>query len=288
MGIRAFDDGRARWMRFEAGFRLLFEGVGFLRREPSLWPWVLMPVLLALVCVAIASSLLLEHLGAIVAWCASLLPVFEAGEGWRRLGFAAATFLVWIAGGLLALAVLGGVLVAALLAAYYASVPWLAQLSFRVEALERMRRGDARSADSATSGLLRAVRSALAAGLRAGLLAAVGGGLFFVGLVVPGAAAFCAPLFVLFALFSLPFEGLSLAFDRRRMGWFARLHFLIAHSATLAGLGSSVFVVGLVPGFNLLVMPALVTAGTLFVLRLEANEDESVGGDLASFSESQR
>jgi uncharacterized protein involved in cysteine biosynthesis len=55
----------------------------------------------------------------------------------------------------------------------------------------------------------------------------------------------------------------------------------------MAGFGSVAFVACFVPGLNLVMMPALVTAGTLFVERHDpVTEGESVA-DLTSFSETE-
>lgn len=285
MRMRALEVGSSPSLRFEAGFRLFGAGLRQLRRAPSLWPSALVPTLLALVCVAVVASLSLEHFGSLVAWTSSLLPVFEAGGRWSGLWSAPATFLVWIAGGLLVVVAQSGAIVAALLAVNLVCAPWLERISWRVERLERARRGGA--VEDEGGGLERAAWSLIAAGLRTATLAVVAGALFFVGLVVPGAVYLTTPLLAALALFWLPIEALSPAFDRHRTSIFARLRFVSTHAATLAGFGACAFAAALVPGLNLLLMPALVAGGTLFVVRLEVSAEEALGGDLASFSEAE-
>jgi uncharacterized protein involved in cysteine biosynthesis len=270
---------------FEEGLRLLLEGAGFLRREPSLWPLAIVPVFLSLFFVAIAGSLFLANLGAITAWCSSLLPVVQATQGWHWIWVGPATLLVWIAGGLAVVVAFGVAIVAALLAANLASAPFLERLSFRVEAI--VQAGDPIDAGTALGGVLVAFRSLAAELARLGLLAVLWIGLALVGLVVPGALFLTAPALVFVTIFFLPLEYAGHAFDRRGVSFVDRLRFVAAHRATMAGFGSVAFVACFVPGLNLVMMPALVTAGTLFVERHDpVTEGESVA-DLTSFSETE-
>lgn len=270
---------------FEAGLRLLLEGAGFLRREHSLWPLAIVPVFLSLVFVAIAGSLFLANLGAIVAWCSSFLPVVEATHWWSWIWVGPATFLIWIAGGLAVVVAFGAAIVAALLAANLASAPFLERLSFRVEAIARA--GDPIDPSAELGWIAVGLRSLGAELARVGLLAAVWIGLSLVGLVVPGAPFLTAPVLVVVTIFFLPLEYAGHAFDRRGASLRDRLRFVAARGATMAGFGSVAFVACFVPGLNLVMMPALVTAGTLLVERHDpVSEAESVA-DLTSFSETE-
>jgi hypothetical protein len=198
---------------FEEGLRLLLEGAGFLRRQPSLWPLAIVPVFLSIFAVAIAGSLFLANLGAIAAWSRTLLPVVEATQGWHWIWVGPATLLVWIAGGLAVVVAFGGAIVAALLAANLASAPFLERLSFRVDAI--VQAGDPIDPGTALGGVLVALRSLGAELARLGLLAVLWIGLALVGLVVPGAPFLTAPALVFVTVFYLPLEYAGHAFDRR-------------------------------------------------------------------------
>lgn len=264
---------------FEDGLRLLFEGARFLRREPSLWPLAIVPVFLSLVFVAIAGSLFFANLSAIAAWCNSLLPVLVASTWWSWLWVGPAMFIVWIAGGLAVVVVFGAAIVAALLAANLVSAPFLERLSWRVERIERA--GQVDDAEEGPSAVRAAVRSFLAELQRIGFLALVWTGLSLAGLVVPGAHLLTTPLLVILTILFLPLEYAGHAFDRRAASFRDRLRFVRANLWMMTGFGSVAFVACFLPGLNLLMMPALVTAGTLLVVR----RDPVVDGmsDLSSF-----
>ena len=267
----------------ETGMRLFFEGARFLRRETSLWPLTIVPAFLALVFVAIAGSLFLAHLAAIAAWCNSLLPVVEARSTWSWLWVGPATFAVWVAGGLAVVAVFCAALLTALLAANLASAPFLERLSLRVEAIESA--GGLDLTDGGVQTVASALKSFVAEARRLGCLAAVWLGLAFVGLVVPGGQLVAGPLLLLVTLFFLPLEYAGHALDRRGASLRERLRFLAASPPRTAGFGSVAFFACLVPGLNLLLMPVLVTAGTLLVVRRDPENERGRVGDLTSFAE---
>lgn len=279
--------GKGAFAEFEEGLRLLFDGTGFLRRESSLWPLAIVPVFLALVCVAIASSLFLSNLGPIAAWCSSLLPVIGSPQGWSWswLWVGPAMFLIWIAGGLAVVVAFGAAIVAALLVANLASAPFLERLSFGVETIARA--GEPVEADIGLGMISSALRSLRAELVRIGFFAVVWSGLSLVGLIVPGAPLLTAPLLVLFTIYFLPLEYAGHAFDRRGTSFRDRLRFVLAHRSTMAGFGSVAFAACFVPGLNLLVMPALVTAGTLLVVRHDPVSEGASLSDLTFFSESE-
>ena len=77
------------------------------------------------------------------------------------------------------------------------------------------------------------------------------------------------------------------ALDRRGVAFRDRLRFVRANWSTMAGFGSVAFVACFLPGFNLIVMPALVTAGTLLVVERHPALDDADAADLGSFSESE-
>lgn len=268
--------------QLEAGLRLLFEGARFLRREPSLWPLAVVPVLFALVATGVTASLFLAHLAEIVAWCRSWLPVFEATRLWSWLWVAPATFLVWIAGGLAVVVAFAVALVAALLAANLASAPFLERLSARVETL--VVGADDEAAGGLGSGIGGVLRSFAAELQRLGLLAAIWLALSGVGLLVPGAQLLTAPALVLVTVLFLPLEYAGPAFDRRAVGFRQRLRFIRERWPTMVGFGGVAFLACFLPGFNLLLMPVLVTAGTLLVVARDPSPEGARFSDLASFS----
>lgn len=280
--FRAGAGGRAG---FEQGMGLLFEGADFLRRHATLWPLALVPVLLALVFVAIAASLFLGRLGEITTWSNAWIPGLAPRGAASWLWVGPATFLLWIARGLVVVVLFGAAIVVALLCANLASTPFLERLSERVETILDEEEG---LVAVPAPGRIRSTLRSFAFELqRLVLLACVWGGLVVVGRWRPGAELVTAPLLLGATLLFLPLDYTGHAFDRRGTSLIARLRFARAHFATMAGFGSVAFVAGFVPGFNLIVMPALVVAGTLLVVREQrATMNDSVG-DLASFSESE-
>ena len=64
-----------------------------------------------------------------------------------------------------------------------------------------------------------------------------------------------------------------------------RLRFVSSNLPAMTGFGSVAFLVCFLPGFNLVVMPVLVTAGTLFVVRRDPLSEGERVSDLSSFSE---
>ena len=270
---------RSGFAGFEDGLRLFFEGARFLRREPSLWPLVIVPVLLSLVFVAISGSLFFANLAAITAWCNSFLPVLVATSWWSWLWVGPAMFLVWIAGGLAVVIVFGAAIVAALLAANLLSAPFLERLSWRVERIAQV--GQVDDAVDEPNSIGAALRSFFAEIQRIGFLVFLWAGLSLAGLVVPGAHLLTAPLLVITTILFLPLEYAGHAFDRRGASFRDRLRFVRANLSTMVGFGSVAFFACFLPGLNLLMMPALVTAGTLLVVSRDPVSDGM--SDLASF-----
>jgi CysZ protein len=65
----------------------------------------------------------------------------------------------------------------------------------------------------------------------------------------------------------LPLDYAGYVLDRRHLPFRARRAWLRANLSAVLGFGSAAFLVCMVPGLNLLLLPALVTGGTLLVLR---------------------
>ena len=87
------------------------------------------------------------------------------------------------------------------------------------------------------------------------------------GFVIPGAQLLTGPAILAFTVFFLPLDYAGFTLDRRRLPFGARRRWLLAHRDAALGFGGAAFLVCLVPGLNLLAMPALVAGGTLLALR---------------------
>ncbi|MBY0399607.1 EI24 domain-containing protein, partial [Myxococcota bacterium] len=101
----------------------------------------------------------------------------------------------------------------------------------------------------------------------------------------PGARFLTTPLIVAFTVLFLPLEYAGHALDRRGLSFRERIGFVRGNWAKMAGFGTVAFLACFLPGFNLLLMPALVTAGTLLVVRRDSQAPDEPVSDLASFSE---
>ena len=88
-----------------------------------------------------------------------------------------------------------------------------------------------------------------------------------VGVALPGAHLLTSPLLVAITVLFLPLDYAGFALDRRGISFRERRVWLREYLPTMVGFGGVAFVSCLVPGLNLVVMPSLVTAGTLLVLR---------------------
>ncbi|MBJ20319.1 MAG: hypothetical protein GY910_19875 [bacterium] len=265
------DRVRGGWIsRFRQGVMLLAEGFSFLRAQRRLWVLALVPVLFALVGVVSAVGLFWAHLEAIQQIFAGMFPVLEATHWWTWIWVAPGKALFW---GLRWLAV--GVsfavsLVAGLLVANLASAPFLDRLSQRVEDVVLGARGP--SADEAPSLLAETLRSFAAEFLRMSFLAALWLSLSVLGFLLPGVHLVTGPLLVATTILFLPLDYTGFALDRRGVPFGSRRRWLWSELPTMVGFGGVAFVACLIPGFNLLVLPSLVTAGTLLVLRAHPDE----------------
>jgi CysZ protein len=94
--------------------------------------------------------------------------------------------------------------------------------------------------------------------------------IFLAGLLIPGGQLVAPPLLLCLTALFLPLDYAGYALDRRAISFRARRGWLRAHLPVMAGFGVAAFVTCLVPGLNLLMLPALVVAGTLLALRYPA------------------
>jgi len=257
------------WVRslrsLREGVLLLLEGARFLQRERRLWALALIPVLFALFFVAVATSLFWVRLEGIHAFWVATLPVIEAGAWWSWSWVGPGRLLLWLLGWLAVLGSFAVSLVAALLLANLASAPFLDRLSQRVEAIASGLVFESEpSGGSAISG---AVKSFAAELWRVVFLAAVWLVLSVVGFVIPGAQLVTVPMLIATTILFLPLDFAGYALDRRGVSFRARRDWLLGNLSLMLGFGGVAFVACLVPGLNLLLMPAQVTAGTLLVAR---------------------
>lgn len=262
--------------RLLSGLGLLVEGFRFLRRERRLWPLAVVPVLFALLSTAAAATLFFVNLSTIHALWAGLLPGLEATAWWTWLWVGPGRVLFWLIAWLAVALSLAVAMVAALLLANLASAPFLDLLSQRVE---RIVLGADPAPESAPgSAVADALRSFAAELQRLAFLAGLWLLITAVGLVVPGAQLLTGPLLVGITVLFLPLDYSGFALDRRRVSFALRRRWLRRQLPTMLGFGGVGFAACLVPGLNLLVLPSLVTAGTLLVLRAPPVSDPSSAG----------
>lgn len=253
------------WRGLREGAGMVFEGIARLRAQRSLWLLALVPVLFSLVFVSLAIAFFVMHLGTIHAGLVAWLPVLEAGAWWSWLWVGPGQALLWLLGWLGVLAAFAVSLVAALLLANLASAPFLDRLSEHVETLET---GRPIEPVGGLRGLLASSVASFAAELRRVVfLAGVWLLLSGIGLLVPGGQLLTGPLLVAVTMLFLPLDYAGFALDRRGVSFRDRRLWLWANWPLLGAFGAVGFLACLVPGLNLLLMPAQVTAGTLLVVR---------------------
>jgi CysZ protein len=245
--------------------RVLRRAWTMLRRERSLWPWVLVPFALNLVAFGLAAAAFVANLDTVAGPLERMLAV-ATPEHWY--GYLVAGPL-WLLAALVRLVLL----VAFGVAIYFAftaiggviAAPFLDVLSERVE---RLARGAAppQPPDLAAT-LRRAARSVLEEGKRVGFLLGLQLALLAVGLV-PGLQPFAAVASLAVAALFLPLVYTGFALDRRGVRFAARRRWVVRHPFEMLSFGGFALALFLVPGVSFLCLPWLVTAGTLFALEL--------------------
>ncbi len=251
--------------RVHGGVRLATEGFSFLRGHPRLWGLAMVPVLFAMLLVGGAGSAFWLHLDEVHAFFAAYLPALEAGAWWTWLWVGPGKALLFLARWLAVLLSFAVTFVAALLVANVASAPFLDALSERVEAIE-LGQGAVVSEEGLLAGALSSFVSELG---RVAFLGGIWLVLTLAGVVVPGAHFVTGPLLIATTIAFLPLDYAGFALDRRGLSFAARRRWLKAHRPTMLGFGGIAFVACMVPGLNLLLLPTLVTAGTLLVARTD-------------------
>ncbi len=247
---------------FAAGFGCFRDALQILRRHRALWPWCVLPILLNLLVFALAATLFFSHLdgigGSIDLWLGN--PQADAWYEWIWVGpmRALAWGIRWLLIGVFAVIVyISFTLVGGVLAS-----PFLDVLSERVEALI------AENPVPAASGVGPMLWSLLQEAKRTFFFIAMQAMFFALGLI-PGLQPLVAvAAFVLTVLFfSLDYSGY--VFDRRGVSFSERRRWVWFHRRATSGFGMGAFASFLIPGFNFLALPLLVTAGTLLVFRLD-------------------
>ena len=258
--------GQGSVSRFGEGLLLLVEGGRFLRNERRLWPLATVPVLFSTILVGMAVSLFWVRLEMIHDTWISVLPILEATSWWAWIWVGPGKLLFWLVGWLGVVVAFAFSLIVALLLANLLSAPFLDQLSQRVESIVQ---GESLSSSTGFPGVVTETLRSFAAELqRIVFLGVIWIGLTGVGFVVPGAHLVTGPLLIATTVLLLPLDYAGFALDRRQISFRSRRRWLWANLSTMTGFGGVAFFACLVPGLNLLIMPALVTAGTLLVLRI--------------------
>jgi CysZ protein len=256
--------------QFRYGVALLGEGGRFIRRERALWALAVVPVVFATLFVVAAAMAFWLHIELIHTTWVSVLPVLHVSDWWNWIWVGPARLLFWLVGWLGLVVAFAFSLIVALLLSNLASAPFLDRLSQRVEMIST---GQSTANVGGDGGLISDILRSFAAELqRILLLGSLWGVLTLVGFVLPGAHIVTAPLLVLLTVLFLPLDYAGFALDRRQFSFRSRRQWLSARWPTMAGFGGVAFIACLIPGLNLLIMPALVTAGTLLVLRSETEE----------------
>jgi CysZ protein len=259
------DLGQTSLAGFRSGLGLLREGIGFLRQERRLWLLAAVPVLFALISVSSISWLFWIRVEDIHEAVVSFLPMLEATRWWSWLWVGPGRLLLWLVAWLGVLVAFGLSLLAALLTANLFSAPFLDQLSVRVEAIESG--AGPKTSEALGDRIGETLRSFAAEFQRLSLLIVLWGSLSLVGFMLPGAHFVTTPLLVAVTVLLLPLDYAGFALDRRQYSFRRRGRWLRENLPTMIGFGGVAFVACLVPGLNLFLMPALVTAGTRLVLR---------------------
>lgn len=262
------DDQRGRGASLgtlRSGIGLLAEGAGFLRSHRTLWLLALVPIVFATLAVGSAIVLFWQNFDWIHQAWIDVLPVLEAGAWWSWLWVGPGIALFWLLGWVGVLLAFALSLVAALLLANLASAPFLDRLSVRVESIVRGEPPPSGGGLAAT--FAETARSLVAEFQRLLFFAAIWLALSGIGFVVPGAHLVTGPVLVVVTVILLPLDYAGFALDRRQLSFRSRRRWLAANLPTSLGFGGIAFAACLVPGLNLLIGPALVTGGTLLVLR---------------------
>lgn len=251
---------------FISGMKLLFQGMGLLLSKRSLWLLAAIPVTLCVLALSLAGYAVFHNAELIFEGLTSGLPAFEVQSWYQWLWLGPLKLLVMLAGYLLFALFSGLSLVLALLVANVASAPFLDALSQRVE---RVIAGEAVGDGELGFSAIFADAGRTISNEVQRLLLFVGFWLVISlgGVLIPGGQLLAPPLLMLFTAVFLPLDYAGHAMDRRRISFARRRQWVSQNFATMLGFGSMALGISLVPGLNLLLLPTMVVAGTLLVLR---------------------
>lgn len=233
----------------------LGRGFDFLKRNPTLWKWVIAPAVVTLVLLVGVILGVAAAADPLVSWLASYLP----------------SWLERIGGWILTLIVVAGIGIAAFLVfvsvAGMVAGPFNELLSEAVEARLTGRAG----APFALGEFLRGAVLGIAHGLRRLVVALIGIVLLFALGFVPVIGTIAA------AVIGLWLAGRATAYDcydavlsRRAMPYRAKLAYLDRHRGRSLGLGVGVAAMLLVPGLNLVALGVGAVGATLASHELDA------------------
>lgn len=249
-----------------AGVLLLFEGVGMLVRERSLWALASIPVMLCTLALFTTGFLIYLNAAILFESLTGWLPGLEVGAWYEWLWLGPAKLLIGLFEYLVFALFCGVSVLVSLLLANLASAPFLDALSRRVEQMVAGRASDA--SDGGFAEIFADARRTLTNEFqRLVFFVAVWGLISLSGVLIPGAQLIAGPALMLFTAIFLPLDYAGYLFDRRQISFLARRHWLRDNLPTMFGFGVTAMAVALVPGLNLLLLPSLVVAGTLLALR---------------------
>ncbi|MCI0410098.1 MAG: EI24 domain-containing protein [Acidobacteria bacterium] len=256
---------------FFAGLALHWEGARLLLGEPKLRRLSWIPVLISALTLSATLVALALYVSEIHSFVTSWMPHLEAGRWYTWLWIGPGRLALAILAGILLLAVAGCALVVAFLIANLLAAPVHEVISQRVEAVV----GGSRSGD--TGGVMQSLRD----GARA-LIEELKRTLFFLVVslaiavigIVPGGQLVAAPALTLFTILFLPLDYASYTLDRRGISFRAKRRWIGRHWPAMLGFGSGAFVTILVPGLNFLMMPVLVTSGTLLAMGVRIDREK--------------
>ncbi len=252
---------------FASGLRLPFEGLSMLVRERSLWALASVPMALCTLALAIAGSLLYFNSAAVFELATGWLPVFDVEAWYQWLWLGPAKGVVWLVGWVLFAGIWAVALLAAILLANLASAPFLDLLAQRVERIAVGR--VAESDETGWAAIVGEARRTMTNEFqRLVFFVGISGLISLGGVLIPGGQLIAPPLLVLFTATFLPLDYAGYHLDRAQVSFRKRRAWLGDHLPVMLGFGGAAMATALVPGLNLLLLPVLVTAGTLLALRL--------------------
>jgi CysZ protein len=251
------------------GFRLAFQGIGFLGRHRPLWKWAILPAAINLVVFAAAFAIFLIFYDDLYNLATSFLSVDPPQSWYAWLWVAPLRLLTWAIGLLLILTALVVLFFAFLILGTAIAAPFLDVLSQRVEELVTSQASE----DKTTLlGAIRGIGGSIVVELRKfGFFLAVQAVLFALGLI-PLLTPIMVLVASLFTMLFLPLEYASFAMDRRQMPFAARRILIWRQRWLMLGFGAAGFLTLLIPLLNFVCLPALVVGGTLLFLHVEGSE----------------